>query len=200
MKKTLISAALCSVLATTSFNAAAVDKQALLDKIRGQSSQYSEFKALLTSPDQSVRFSAFDAMYNSGDVTLKELAIDEALAYPDATLQALALKEIIMGLDTITFQLKAPKNADEKTLEQITKLGHAKTYKLNKKDRKTGLIQECRGRSQCTGQVSGLQLTINNTYYQDESSLTATLTDGVQLTGTISYKGLMPIEVTASLK
>lgn len=196
MKKMLIRTALFSALATTSLSAVAADKTALLDKIRSQSSQYSEFKALLTSPDQSVRFAAFDAMYNSGDAILKELAIDEALAYPDATLQSLAFKEIIMGLDTLTFQLKAAEGADEETKSLISSWGHTASYKLNQKDRISGVIQQCENTSTCTGQVSGLELTIR----QRKCNVVASLEESAQLKGTLSCDGLMPIDALASLK
>lgn len=195
MKKMLVSTALFSALVTTSLNAVAVDKAALLDKIRSQSSQYSEFKALLTSPDQSVRFAAFDAMYNSGDATLKELAIDEALAYPDATLQSLAFKEIILGLDTLSFQITPPNGADEKTIKRINDWGHTVSYKLDVKDRKTGHITKCENTIRCTGQISGLQLTL-----RQNCTLNATLAEGLQLKGTIRCRETMPISVVANLK
>jgi len=193
-KKTLKFLGAC-VLVTLAQSTLAVDKAALLDKIRAQSSEYSEFKELLNSPDQSVRFAAFDAMFNSGDPVLKEMAVDEALAYPDVTLQSVAFREIIMSLDVLSFQLKLPEGADKKTANQVASLSEAITYKLNDKDVAAGRIVQCNHSGSCLGQVSGLQLSIKSS-----CKLAATLSEGAQLKGLLSCKNMMPIPVTANLR
>lgn len=200
--KKLASIALLSTLAFSNVNAAEVDKATLLESIRGMTSQYSEFKALLTSPDQSVRFAAFDAMYNSGDATLRELALDEALAYPDATMQALALKYALLNLNTIVFQLSAPEGADEKTLKWITELGGQVYYTLDEKNVSTGAITKCKQSDRCSGQISGFQLSIRDQtgLSQHRNSLQASFQQDGTLSGTLSYTGIQPIVVSSTIK
>ena len=195
MSQRFIQFFMAAVLAFVAQFALAVDKAALLDKIRAQSSEYSEFKELLNSPDQSVRFAAFDAMFNSGDPVLKEMAVDEALAYPDVTLQSVAFREIIMSLDILNFQLKLPEGADKKTANQVASWSESISYKLNDKDVAAGRIIQCNHSASCLGQVSGLQLSIKSS-----CKLVATLSNGTQLKGLLSCKNMMPITVTANLR
>ena len=199
IKKSILSALILSSLVTLSSLAdAATDKAALLDKIRKQSSNYSEFKELLNSPEQSLRFSAFDAMVNSGDATLREMAIDEALAYPDATLQAVAFREVIMSFDTITFDISAPENADEQTKKEVSAMGGTDQYRLEKKNIKTGTIGKCRYK--CKGQVSGLTLTLATDSSSNECQLNASLEDGTSLIGELRCPDMMPMKASTRLR
>jgi len=162
------------------------DKADLLAQIRASAGQYSEFKTLLNSPDQSIRVAAFDGMVSSGDSSLRDIAIDEALSNDDATMRALALREAIFGLSGLNFSMTLPDAPSEETKKQVKKWGAAYKLTFRTKDKASssfsGRATDATSGDYMHGNVSGLELVFNSRYCSGK----ATLMEGTVLQGTIS--------------
>lgn len=198
----ILTTAVCGLLVSTS--ALSLDKAKLLEQIRGNSSQYDEFKALLNSPEQSTRISAFDVMVNSGDPSLRDIAIDVALASLDSTLQSIAFRDVILSRETINFKIEGLDKLPEKSKAVLLTWGNNYNIRIHKTDKQSGKIikGEATNASNLTAPISGTRFSWNSMADTRGCYGETSLENGNELSGTLScsYPQLAPVKIRATLR
>jgi len=141
--------------------AAAQDEQldAILEEIKKKTDQYSQFRSLLSDPDQAKRMAAFSAMTESQILTLQEMALAYAFDSGDRAMQSAALKVLLTKTKALTFELE-PSNASERTQGALARLGGGFSIEIDSWDAATASFSRAVDNYTTggQGQVNGLSL------------------------------------------